>query len=83
LFAESALGVLRENLPPAFFKDPLGLSPVLKAEPASKTLLPQVLLEAGIDLGKGEYFLLAEEMRKEEIPPEVSDKLDAIAKVVL
>lgn len=83
LFAEAALGVLRENLPPAFFKDPLALSPVLKAEPASKTLLPQLLLEAGIDLGKGEYFLVAEEMREEEIPPEVTEKLDAIAKVVL
>ena len=83
LIAEGALTVLRDNLPPPFFKDPLALNPVLKAEPASKTLLPQLLLEAGIDLGKGEYFLIAEEMRAEEIPPEVTQKLDAIAKVVL
>jgi hypothetical protein len=83
LFASASLEVLRDNLPPAFFKDPLSLSPVLKAEPASKTLLPQLLLKAGIDLGKGEYFLIAEEMRKEEIAPEVTEKLDAIAEVVL
>lgn len=83
MIAEGALNVLRENLPPSFFKDPLALSPVLRAEPASKTLLPQLLLEAGIDLGKGEYFLVAEEMRQEEIPPEVTEKLDAIAGIVL
>jgi len=75
--------VLRGNLPPPFFKNPLALNTVLKTEPASKTLLPQLLREAGIDLGKGEYFLIAEEMRAEEIPPEVTQKLDAIAAVVL
>jgi hypothetical protein len=83
LIADGALKVLEDNLPPAFFKNPLALSPVLKAEPASKTLLPQILSDAGIDIGKGEYFLIAEEMRKEEIPSEVIEKLDAICRIVL
>jgi predicted ATPase len=82
LIAGAALKVLEDNLPPAFFKNPLALSPVLKAEPASKTLLPQILFDTGIDLGKGEYFLIAEEMRKEEIPNEVIEKLDAISRIV-
>jgi predicted ATPase len=82
LIADSALTVLRENFPPAFFKDPLALSPVLKAEPSSKTILPSILKDAGIDLGKAEYFLIAEEMRKEEIPKEVVDKLDLISRIV-
>ncbi len=78
LFANPAMDYLREQLPPAFFHTPLETSAFLKAEPASKTLLPEVLSRAGVTLAKSDYYLLAQQMRPEEIPAEVKDKLDAI-----
>ncbi|MFP4351220.1 MAG: ATP-dependent nuclease [Puniceicoccaceae bacterium] len=83
LLANAGLEYLREQLPPASFNRPLETTGYLKAEPASKTLLPEILQRAGVQLGKGEYFLLAEQMLTEELPSEVSQKLDAIAEVVL
>ena len=82
LFAKQALDYLHEQLPPAFFKNPLQSSAVLKAEPVSKSLLPELLSKAQVVLPKSEYFLLAQEMKREEIPQEVRDKLDAIDAVV-
>ena len=73
---------LKEQLPPAFFKAPLELSALLKAEPASKTLIPEFLKRAEITLVKGDYFLIAAQMKPEEIPQEVSDKLSEIYSVV-
>ncbi|MHB9009078.1 MAG: hypothetical protein ACYDC1_19385, partial [Limisphaerales bacterium] len=82
LFAKPALDYLRDQLPPAFFHAPLETSPVLRAEPASKTLLPEILLRAGVTLAKSNYFLLAQQMKREEIPAEVRDKLNAIHALV-
>lgn len=81
LFANSALSYLKEQLPPAFFKKPLENTSFLRAEPASKTLLPELLGKADISLGKNDYVLIAEQMRPAEIPSEVSEKLDAIHSV--
>jgi predicted ATPase len=78
LFANSALDYLKEQLPPAFFKNPLETSAFLKAEPASKTLIPELLGKADMSLGKNDYVLFAEQMKPKEIPNEVSEKLDAI-----
>ena len=82
LFANTAIAYLKEQLPPAFFKAPLESSAFLKAEPASKTLLPELLKRAGVVLQKSDYFLIAEKMTPEEISPEVREKLDAIYAVV-
>jgi hypothetical protein len=82
LFAAAAIGYLREQVPPAFFKNPLETSRVLRAEPASKTLLPELLKKADLKLSKNDYFQIAQQMRPSEIPAEVVDKLDAIHKIV-
>ena len=82
LFAKPALDYLREQLPPAFFKEPLKPNAVLNAEPASKTLLPELLARAGVEITKSDYALLAREMTPGEIPQEVQDKLAAIHAVV-
>jgi hypothetical protein len=82
LFALPAMNYLRDQLPPAFFHAPLEPSPFLRAEPASKTLLPELLVKAGVSITKNDYFLLAEKMKKEEIPFEVQEKLDAIHALV-
>lgn len=82
LFVKAAKAYLEEQLPPAFFKAPLGTNAVLKAEPASKTLLPSLFSQAGISLEKSDYFLIAEQMTPEEIPSEITDKLNQIASVV-
>jgi len=73
---------LREQLPPAFFHSPLEASAFLRAEPASKTLLPVLLAKAEVAISKSDYFLLAQQMRREEVPSEVEDKLNAISNLV-
>ena len=83
LLAKPALDYLRDQMPPAFFQNPNENSAFLRAEPASKTLLPEILKRAGVQIGKGEYFLIAEQMLAAELPAEVSAKLDAIAEILL
>jgi hypothetical protein len=82
LFAAPALRYLRQQLPPAFFEDPLQPTAFLRAEPASKTLLPELLRLAEVPVSKSDYFLLAQAMRREELPGEVWDKLTSIQEVV-
>ncbi|MFT5239773.1 MAG: hypothetical protein ACI9X0_000739, partial [Kiritimatiellia bacterium] len=82
LFVQPALDLLREEFPPAFFEAPLKISAVLRSEPASKTLLPQIMEKAEIHLPKNQYYLIARQMLPEELPLEVSEKLSAIYKVV-
>jgi hypothetical protein len=82
LFSKPALDYLHEQLPPPFFHSPLETSAFLRAEPASKTLLPSLLAKADVAIPKSDYFLLARQMLREEIPPEVTEKLDAIHHLV-
>ncbi|MCC5790414.1 MAG: ATP-binding protein [Opitutales bacterium] len=82
LFAQPAMDYLREQMPPAFFSKPLENSNFLRSEPASKTLLPEIFQRAEIHLPKANFFLLAQQMKKEEIPQEVTDKLTAIQEIV-
>jgi predicted ATPase len=82
LFANKAMSFLREQLPPAFFKDPLQLNAFLRSEPASKTLLPQLFEKADHPIAKSDYFLIAAQMKKDEIPAEVGEKLDLINKMM-
>jgi len=82
LFAKPALDYLKEQMPPAFFNSPLETSNFLRSEPASKTLLPETFKRAEVHLPKSDFFLLAQQMKKEEIPQEVWDKLTAIQSIV-
>lgn len=79
LLANKAEQYLREQLPPVLFREPLQENDYWNATPASKTLLPAFFREADVELPKTEYYLVAEGMKPEEIPPEVRDKLNAIA----
>ena len=65
-------------LAPAFFNAPLEASAFLRAEPASKTLLPELLSRADVAISKSDYFLIARQMRPEEIPAELTEKLNTI-----
>jgi hypothetical protein len=76
------MSFLREQLPPAFFKDPLQSNAFLRSEPASKTLLPQLFEKADHPIAKSDYFLIAAQMKKDEIPAEVVEKLDLINKMM-
>lgn len=82
LFAKPAMDYLREHLPPAFFNSPLETSDYLRSIPASKTLLPYMLAKAELAISKSDYFLLGQQMKKEELPYEVQEKLDAIHQLV-
>ncbi|MCC5840513.1 MAG: AAA family ATPase [Opitutales bacterium] len=82
LSAQAALTYLREEMPPAFFKSPLESSNFLRSLPASKTLLPEIFKRAELHLPKSNFFMLARQMKKADLPGEISDKLDAIQQVV-
>jgi hypothetical protein len=83
LFAQPAMQYLREQMPPAFYKDPLESINFLKSEPASKTLLPELFRRSELSLPKSDYFLLARQMRPEEVPAEVREKLTLIHATVM
>lgn len=80
LMSIQGMDYLRQQMPPAFFENPLAISPVLQAEPASKKLLPEVLQRAGASTRKSEYFLIAKQMLPSELPDEISQKLGQIHK---
>ena len=81
LFAQKADDYLQEQLPPAVYKNPLSPHDYLKATPASKTLLPEFFRASQIDITKQEYYMIAEQMDESEIPPEIKNKLDKMAKI--
>ena len=79
IFASPALNELGQILPPAVVNDPAGDHDYMQATPASKSILPGVFSAAGMEIGKMEYYQIAESMLLDEIHPEVTEKLDAIA----
>ncbi len=70
---------LESELPPAVLSDPLGDHDYLVSVPASKSLLPSFFRAIDVRLPKRDYYLLAQKMHKEEIHPEISEKLKVIA----
>lgn len=78
LFGQSAENYLIDQTPPAVFRDPLASHTFWESTPVSKTLLPEFLKAAHVRVSKSEYYLIAEQMKQEEIHPEVSVKLDSI-----
>jgi predicted ATPase len=79
LFAAPAMEFLRQQLPSPTFENPLEDNAAVMRIPASKDLLPQLFERAGIDVEKSDYFLVAETMTEDEIHPDVTAALDAIA----
>lgn len=79
--AEKGLDYLKNQLPPAVYRDPLADHDYLNATPASKTLLPGFFEAAGVPLTKNEYYQVAAQMLPEEISDEVKEKLDQICEV--
>ena len=80
LFRNAAMRVLEAELPPVVLRDPLGEHDLLEALRASKTLLPKFFKAADLSVPKHDYYLVAEQMLREELVPEVEEKLDGIAK---
>jgi len=52
LFCPVAERYLRDELPPAIYRDPLQTTDYLRATPASKTLLPKLFEAAQLEIGK-------------------------------
>jgi hypothetical protein len=77
------LDELRQKLEQGFIDDPLHpvtlVESFLKNEPASKTLIPGLLQAAGLNnVPKRDYFEIAAEFQKEEVHPEISERLNQI-----
>jgi hypothetical protein len=78
--AEKGMSYMRSQFPPAFFDDPLSDKTAAVVEvPASKAILPQLFEAAGRPMEKSDFFLIAQNMKPEEIHPEVVRVLDAVA----
>lgn len=79
LIAAAAESYMKDQVPPAVYREPLGDHSFLQREPISKGLLPEFLDRAQCDLPKRDYYRLAESMKRDEIHPEVIEKLDRMA----
>lgn len=79
LFEDAARKHLADEIPPAAYRTPLSEHDYLTNTPASKTLLPGLFAAASMSIKKKEYYLIAAQMLKDEVHPEVRDKLDEIA----
>ena len=69
---------MKRNLPPALYEDPFELSDYLRGTKA-KSVLAHIFETGGMNVDDVSYDQIAAEMSKEEIHPEVVEKLDAIA----
>ena len=77
--AERGLEYLKRHLPPPILENPLMDDlEYFRYTPSSKTLLPGFFEAAGMPVTKNEYYQIAAQMKPEEIPSEVKEKLDAI-----
>lgn len=79
LFQQAAKKLLEEQLPPAVLRTPLVEHDFLEALRASKTLLPKFFEAAGVSMPKRDYYLVAEQMQRDELVPEVEEKLDQLS----
>ena len=78
LFVAPAENYLRDQIPPAVFREPHQPHDFFKGTPVSKTILPGFFKAAHLQVPKQEYYLVAEQMKPEEVPAEVRAKLDTI-----
>lgn len=82
IFVKVAEKYLQDELPGALMRNPLEEHDYLNRTPASKTILPGFFSTAQFSLSKNEYYRIAEQMRPEEIPPEIKQKLDNISQML-
>jgi predicted ATPase len=82
LFCQKAEALLKGKLPPDLWANPMGEDDYLTASPASKSVLPPFFAAADVAITKNEYHLVAEQMKPEEIHPDVKQMLDAIAQAL-
>ena len=73
-----AVDKMRDEWPPALLKSPLKDIDFVQSTAASKRILPGIFSATGMNIQKRDYYKLAEEMQKNEIPPEVEEKLNEI-----
>lgn len=82
VFSEKVGAFLQDRMPPIVFRDPLREDDYWATTAVSKTLLPSLFSEVGMNLSKQEYYFIALEMEKDEISAEVGEILDHIHKAV-
>lgn len=75
--ADNAEAYMKRQLPLALHEDPFELSDYLQ-DTKAKNLLANIFIEAGLDVKEADYYRIAAQMTKEEIHPEVVEKLNAI-----
>ena len=78
VFAEKAEAYMKQQLPPAWYKNPFKSSDFLLGTKA-KNVLSNIFQEAGLNVNESDFYQIAAQMTKEEIHPEVVKKLDAIS----
>ena len=78
---DRGMDYLKNELPPAVIRNPLADHDYLNSTPSSKSILPAFFKAAGIRIEKNEYYQIAEQMKPEEIHPDVLDKLDLINRI--
>lgn len=76
--ARKAIEHLRQQFPSGFFNDPLQDGAAVVSVAASKQILPQMFESAGRPMEKSDFFLIASNMKPDEIHPEVVDVLNMI-----
>ena len=82
---QAGMEYLETQMAPPFIRDPLPaeLTATLRQEPISKKVLPGFLQVVGLGrLQKSEYYQIAAVQQPDELPPEVTEKLDAIAQAL-
>ncbi|MBI3761102.1 MAG: AAA family ATPase [Chloroflexi bacterium] len=79
----AGLEYVEKQMGTPFINDPLTETELLRSARASKTILPGFLQAAGIHaFEKSDFYEIAAVQKPEELPPEVPEKLDLIAKAL-
>ena len=76
--AEKAEKYMKQQLPPTLYKNPFASSEFLLDPKKAKIFLSNILQEAGLTVNESDFYQIAAQMTKEEIHPEVIQKLDEI-----
>lgn len=80
---QGGMEYLEAQMGPPFIRDPLAETALLRGEAVSKTVLPGFLQACGIHgFDKSDYYKVAAVQQPDELPPEVTEKLDAMAQAL-
>lgn len=78
LFLSKGIEYLNNKLPNEVLQQPLAESGYHRSVKVSEDLLPGFFIECDINIPKNEYYQIAAQMKPDEIPNEVKEKLDLI-----